>query len=218
MILWLEIQLLTRRSILILEAFLKDSRCSFNITTYVVACVGVLMLFNLRIKHKPLPMYVMLFKPNAKFIPCRMVYKQVDQDIPAQHLRMGQQVRQSARGWVNWGTLSALSSHRIWRFCLLMMGPSSSPWSTRKWIGEPHRLYYVCHLQETFRRDTAEMAPCWLYLVASFSHVFIIIHVKAIDQWPLTLSCIFHVPSALSRILVHCTPLWCCKCSSLLGV
>ena len=181
MILWLEIQLLTRRSILILEAFLKDSRCSFNITTYVVACVGVLMLFNLRIKHKPLPMYVMLFKPNAKFIPCRMVYKQVDQDIPAQHLRMGQQVRQSARGWVNWGTLSALSSHRIWRFCLLMMGPSSSPWSAWKRIGGPHCLCYVCCLWETFWWDTAEMAPCWLYLLTSFSHVFIIVHAKAID-------------------------------------
>ena len=133
-------------------------------------------------------MYVMLFKPNAKFIPCRMVYKQVDQDIPAQHLRMGQQVRQSARGWVNWGTLSALSSHRIWRFCLLMMGPSSSPWSTRKWIGEPHRLYYVCHLQETFRRDTAEMAPCWLYLVAS--HFYNRTHE---DDWSVTID-----PSVLS--------------------
>jgi len=32
---------------------------------------------------------------------------------------------------------------------------------------DPHRLYYVCRLRETFRRDTAEMAPCWLYLVAS---------------------------------------------------
>ena len=40
---------------------------------------------------------------------------------------------------------------------------------------EPHRLYYVFRLRETFRRDTAEMAPCWLHLVAS-----------AIDQWPLT--------------------------------
>ena len=40
---------------------------------------------------------------------------------------------------------------------------------------EPHRLYYVCCL----------WAPCWLYLVASFSHVFIIIHVKVID-WSVT--------------------------------
>ena len=50
----------------------------------------------------------------------------------------------------------------------------------------PHPLYYVCHLRETFQRDTAEMASCWLYLVASFLHVFIIVYVKAIDQWPLT--------------------------------
>ena len=40
---------------------------------------------------------------------------------------------------------------------------------------EPHRLYYNCRLRETFRRDTAEMATCWLHLVAS-----------AIDQWLLT--------------------------------
>jgi len=37
-----------------------------------------------------------------------------------------------------------------------------------------------------FRQDTAEMAPCWLHLVASFLHSFIIVHVKAVDQWPLT--------------------------------
>jgi len=40
---------------------------------------------------------------------------------------------------------------------------------------EPHRLYYVCRLREMFRRDTAEMAPWWLYLVASaIDH----------DRWP----------------------------------
>jgi len=49
---------------------------------------------------------------------------------------------------------------------------------------EPHRLYYICRLRKTFRQDTAETAPCWLYLVASFSHVFIIVLVKAIGQWP----------------------------------
>ena len=27
-------------------------------------------------------------------------------------------------------------------------------------LSEPHRLYYVCRLRETFQRDTAEMAPC----------------------------------------------------------
>jgi len=37
-----------------------------------------------------------------------------------------------------------------------------------------------------FRQDTAEMAPCWLHLVALFLHIFIIVHVKAVDQWPLT--------------------------------
>ena len=102
---------------------------------------------------------------------------------------MGQQVqvRDSGRGWVNWGARSALSSHRIWRFCRLMMGPSSSPWSAWKRIGESHRFaMYVCCLWETFRRDTAEMAPCWLYVSGSF--ILIIVHVKAIDQWP-SISC-----------------------------
>ena len=30
------------------------------------------------------------------------------------------------------------------------------------------------------------MAPCWLYLVASFSHTLLIVHAKATDQWLLT--------------------------------
>jgi len=37
---------------------------------------------------------------------------------------------------------------------------------------EPHPLYYIFHLQETFRRDTAEMAPCQLYLVVILAHFY----------------------------------------------
>ena len=62
-----------------------------------------------------------------------------------------------------------------WSFNKRNLTVESNSWTTL--------LYYVCCLQETFRRGTAKMTPCWLHLVASFSHVIIIVHVKAIDQW-----------------------------------
>jgi len=60
----------------------------------------------------------------------------------------------------------------------------------KRWQSSPtreqHCMYYVCCLRETFWRDIAEMVPCWLYLVASFPHTFLIVHAKATDQWLLT--------------------------------
>jgi len=63
----------------------------------------------------------------------------------------------------------------MWQLTKRREGPSTSVDGSSP-TREPHRLYYIRRLQETFRRDTAEMAP------ASFSHVFTIVLMKAIDQ------------------------------------
>jgi len=54
----------------------------------------------------------------------------------------------------------------------------------RSWL---NGLYPVRMVEAvtTFVHVAAYQAP-WGYLVASFLHVFIIVHVKAIDQWSLT--------------------------------
>ena len=73
---------------------------------------------------------------------------------------------------------------------------------SNSWTTPLSHLYYVCRLRETFQQGTAEMAPCWLHLVASFSHVFIIVHVKAIDQCP----SVEHL-KGLALVLVRAGPL-----------
>ena len=85
------------------------------------------------------------------------------------------------RSWLN-GLYPGWMVEAVTTF--IRVAPYQVPWGSfnKHWqlslTCEPHHLYYICHLWETFQWDTAEMAPCWLYLVASFSHVFRIVHVN----------------------------------------
>ena len=105
---------------------------------------------------------------------------------------MGQTVYKQDEQFISW--LNGLYPGRMVEAVttFICVAAYQAPWGSfnKRWQSsltrEPHCLYYLCHLRETSWRDAAEMAPSWLYLVPSFSHVFIIVHVKAIDQCLLT--------------------------------